>query len=47
MRSIGFGNQPIAHGIRDIAAEQFAHRCERILLRKRLCEHPEAGQSAE
>ena len=47
MRGIGLGNQPVAHGARDIAAQQGADGGERILVRERFCKHPEAGQGAE
>ena len=47
VRGIGLGDQPVAHGTRDIAAEQFADGSERVLLWERFCQHPEAGQGAE
>jgi hypothetical protein len=47
MRSIGFGNQPVAHRPGNIAPEQFANGRERILLRQRLCKYSQTGQSPQ
>ena len=47
VRGIGLGDQPVAHGAGDLAAEQFADGGERVLVRVRLCQHADAGQGAE